>query len=70
MELPASSLWTSGRGSMRTHSSTSTRNRQAISDAESLGRSKSSGRIIPRAKDFALPPEPPAYDPDRARQLK
>jgi peptide/nickel transport system substrate-binding protein len=43
--------------------------RQAISDAESLGHSKPTGNIIPRAMDFALPLEPPAYNPDKARQL-
>jgi peptide/nickel transport system substrate-binding protein len=43
--------------------------RQAMNDAESLGHSKLSGSIIPRAMDFALPLEPPAYDPDKARQL-
>jgi peptide/nickel transport system substrate-binding protein len=43
--------------------------RQAISDAESLGHSKPTGSIIPRSMDFALPLEAPAYDPDKARQL-
>jgi peptide/nickel transport system substrate-binding protein len=43
--------------------------RQAISDAESLGHSKPMGSIIPPAFDFALPLEAPAYDPDKARQL-
>jgi peptide/nickel transport system substrate-binding protein len=43
--------------------------RQAISDAESLGHSKPTGSIISRAMDFALPLEPPAYDPEKARQL-
>ena len=43
--------------------------RQAISDAESLGYSKPSGSIIPRYMDFALPLEPPTYDAEKARQL-
>jgi peptide/nickel transport system substrate-binding protein len=43
--------------------------RQAISDAESLGHSKPMGSIIPPDFDFALPLEAPAYDPDKARQL-
>jgi peptide/nickel transport system substrate-binding protein len=43
--------------------------RQAISDAESLGHSKPTGSIIPRAMDFALPLEPPAYDPEKSRHL-
>jgi peptide/nickel transport system substrate-binding protein len=43
--------------------------RQAISDAESLGHSKPMGSIIPPEFDFALPLEAPAYDPDKARQL-
>jgi peptide/nickel transport system substrate-binding protein len=43
--------------------------RQAISDAESLGHSKPMGSIIPPAFDFALPLEAPTYDPDKARQL-
>lgn len=43
--------------------------RQAMSDAESLGYSKPIGSIIPPDFEFALPLEAPAYDPDKARQL-
>jgi peptide/nickel transport system substrate-binding protein len=43
--------------------------RQTMSDAESLGYSKPMGSIIPPDFDFALPLEPPAYDPEKARQL-
>ena len=43
--------------------------RQAISEAESLGQSKLLGSIIPPDFDFAFPLEPPAYDPDKACQL-
>ncbi len=44
-------------------------NRQAINDAETLGYSRLSGSMIPRAYDFALPLEPYAYDPQKAKQL-
>jgi peptide/nickel transport system substrate-binding protein len=44
-------------------------NRQAINEAETLGHSIISGSIIPRAFDFALPLEPYAYDPQKAKQL-
>ena len=43
--------------------------RQTMSDAESLGYSKAMGSIIPPDFDFALPLEPPGYDPEKARQL-
>lgn len=43
--------------------------RQTMNEAESLGHSKPSGSIIPRAMDFALPLEPHPYDPEKARQL-
>jgi peptide/nickel transport system substrate-binding protein len=44
-------------------------NRQAINEAETLGYSVLSGNIIPRKFDYALPLEPYAYDPKKARQL-
>jgi peptide/nickel transport system substrate-binding protein len=43
--------------------------RQAINEAETLGYSKVSGSIIPHRFPYALPLEPPPYDPDQARQL-
>jgi peptide/nickel transport system substrate-binding protein len=43
--------------------------RQAISEAETLGASIPSGSIIPREFEFALPIEPYAYDPVKAKQL-
>jgi len=43
--------------------------RQAINEAETLGFSRLSGGIIPRAYDFALPLEPYAYDPKKAKAL-
>jgi len=43
--------------------------RQAVSQAESLGLSRPTGSIIPRAFEFALALEPPAYDPGKAKQL-
>lgn len=44
-------------------------NRQAINEAETLGHSRLSGSIIPRAYDFALPVEPYPYDPQKAKAL-
>jgi peptide/nickel transport system substrate-binding protein len=44
-------------------------NRQAINEAETLGYSVLTGSIIPRKFDFALPLEPYAYDPNKAKQL-
>jgi peptide/nickel transport system substrate-binding protein len=44
-------------------------NRQAINEAETLGYSVLTGSIIPRKFDFALPLEPYAYDPQKAKQL-
>jgi peptide/nickel transport system substrate-binding protein len=44
-------------------------NRQAINEAETLGYSVLTGSIIPRQFDFALPLEPYAYDPNKAKQL-
>lgn len=43
--------------------------RQAISDAETLGASQPTGSIIPREFEFALPIEPYPYNPARAKQL-
>ena len=44
-------------------------NRQAINEAETLGYSVLSGSIIPRKFEYALPLEPYAYDPKKAKQL-
>jgi peptide/nickel transport system substrate-binding protein len=43
--------------------------RAAVNQAETLGLSRPTGSIIPRNFEFALPLEPPPYDPKRARQL-
>jgi peptide/nickel transport system substrate-binding protein len=43
--------------------------RQAINEAETLGFSRLSGGIIPRAYEFTLPLEPYAYDPQKAKAL-
>ena len=43
--------------------------RQAINEAETLGYSKLVGGIIPATYDFALPVEPYAYDPAKAKAL-
>ncbi len=43
--------------------------RQAISEAACLGYCPPAGVIIPRLMDYALQVEPPAYDPQKARQL-
>ena len=43
--------------------------RQAISEAETLGASIPTGSIIPREFEFALPIEPSPYDPVKAKQL-
>jgi peptide/nickel transport system substrate-binding protein len=43
--------------------------RKAISDSETLGASPPVGSIIPPVIEFALPIEPPRYDPAKARQL-
>jgi peptide/nickel transport system substrate-binding protein len=43
--------------------------RQALSQAETLGLSHPTGGLIPRVLDFARPYEPPAYDPAQARKL-
>jgi len=44
-------------------------NRQAINESETLGYSKLLGGIIPETYDFALPLEPYAYDPKKAKAL-
>ncbi len=43
--------------------------RQALSEAETLGASKPAGSFIPRTFEFALPIEPYPYDPAKAKQL-
>jgi peptide/nickel transport system substrate-binding protein len=43
--------------------------RQALNQAETLGFSKPTGSLIPRALEFSLAIEPHAYDPKKARQL-
>ncbi len=43
--------------------------RQAINEAACLGFCPPAGVIVPRVMDYALPTEPPAYDPKKARQL-
>ena len=43
--------------------------RAAINQAETLGYSKLNGSIVPRIFQFAVPVEPPAYDPARAKKL-
>jgi peptide/nickel transport system substrate-binding protein len=43
--------------------------RRALSEAETLGASQPTGSMIPRNFEFALPLEPPPYDPARAKQL-
>jgi peptide/nickel transport system substrate-binding protein len=43
--------------------------RQSLNEAETLGLSRPTGSIVPRGFEFALPFEPHAYDPARARKL-
>jgi peptide/nickel transport system substrate-binding protein len=43
--------------------------RNAVNQAETLGFSRPTGSIVPRVFQFALPVEPPAYDPARAKKL-
>jgi peptide/nickel transport system substrate-binding protein len=43
--------------------------RQALSDAETLGASRPAGNFIPRTFEFALPIEPLPHNPARAKQL-
>ncbi len=44
-------------------------NRQGINEAACLGFCPPAGVIVPRVMDFALQVEPPAYDPQKAKQL-
>jgi len=44
-------------------------NRKAISEAACLGFCPPAAVIVPRVMDYALQVEPPAYDPQKARQL-
>jgi peptide/nickel transport system substrate-binding protein len=44
-------------------------NRQELTEAETLGASKPTGSMVPRAFEFALPLEPYPYDPAKAKQL-
>jgi peptide/nickel transport system substrate-binding protein len=43
--------------------------RQALSEAETLGASKPVGNHVPQTFEFALPLEPYPYDPAKAKQL-
>ena len=43
--------------------------RKGLNEAENLGASRLTGNIVPRTFEFAIPIEPHAYDPARARQL-
>jgi peptide/nickel transport system substrate-binding protein len=43
--------------------------RQALSEAETLGASKPAGNFVPKTYEFALPLEPDRYDPARAKKL-
>ena len=43
--------------------------RAAVNRAETLGFSRLTGSIVPRIFQFAVPYDPPAYDPDRAKKL-
>ena len=43
--------------------------RQAVNAAETLGFSQPTGSIVPRSFEFALPFDPPRYDPKRAKEL-
>jgi peptide/nickel transport system substrate-binding protein len=44
-------------------------NREAINEAETLGHSMLTGSIIPRSFAYAVPLEPYAYDPQKAKTL-
>jgi peptide/nickel transport system substrate-binding protein len=44
-------------------------NRQQLNEAACLGLCPPAGVIVPRVMDFALQVEPPAYDPQKAKQL-
>jgi peptide/nickel transport system substrate-binding protein len=43
--------------------------RQALSEAETLGLSRPTGSPVPRDFEFALPIDPPPFDPARAKRL-
>ncbi len=43
--------------------------RKSLNEAENLGASRLTGNIVPRSFEFAIPIEPHAYDPGKARQL-
>jgi len=43
--------------------------RKAINDAEFLGFAGITHNVVPRSMEFALPLDPPAFDPRRAKQL-
>jgi peptide/nickel transport system substrate-binding protein len=43
--------------------------RKGLNEAENLGASRLNGNIVPRTFEFAIPIEPHAYDPAKARQL-
>src|SRR5437899_7101091 len=43
--------------------------RQAINQAEMLGLGRTTGSFVPPTFEFALPIDPPPYDPTRAKQL-
>jgi peptide/nickel transport system substrate-binding protein len=43
--------------------------RQALSEAETLGASRPNGSLIPRKFEFALPLDPHPYDPAKAKKL-
>jgi peptide/nickel transport system substrate-binding protein len=43
--------------------------RKALNEAENLGASRLTGNIVPRTFEFAIPIEPHAYDPARAKKL-
>ncbi len=43
--------------------------RQALSDADTLGASKPSGSIVLKSMEYALPIEPDPYDPAQAKKL-
>jgi peptide/nickel transport system substrate-binding protein len=43
--------------------------RQALSEAETLGASRPNGSLVPRKFEFALPLDPHPYDPAKAKQL-
>jgi len=43
--------------------------RQAINQAEMLGLGRTTGSFVPPTFEFALPLDPPPYDPKRAKQL-